>query len=221
MTQEHQRYTSGMKHGAFFCALALPALLFGQTDSNSITVTASKSSNLQPDQVVFSVDITSGLNTSLDDVLAALAGTGITQANLQGVSTASQWFQLGTAQLTPTVDWSFIFPVAWSKMKDTITALNNLQKSIGKNDSGLTMSFGVQGPQISSHLRLMQTCSAADLLADARAQAQKLADAAALMLGGVLGMSTSISSDPGIPLLYAYYGYVPACSLTVRFAATR
>ena len=61
------------------------SLAFGQLDSNSITVTASQSVNLQPDQVLFAVYVSTPLTASLDDVLAAVKGAGITSANFSGV----------------------------------------------------------------------------------------------------------------------------------------
>jgi hypothetical protein len=57
----------------------------GQILPNSITVTASNNVNLQPDQAVFSVTVGSGLDTGLDDVLAAVQSAGITAANLSSV----------------------------------------------------------------------------------------------------------------------------------------
>ena len=70
---------------AFLGFLSVAPLLLGQLDSNSVTVTASNSATLQPDQAVFSIVVTSGLNASLDDVVAALQGSGITSANFAGI----------------------------------------------------------------------------------------------------------------------------------------
>src|SRR5947209_2930273 len=117
------------------------AVAYAQLDPNTITVTASKNPTLTPDQLLFSVSVSSGLNATLDDVLAALAGSGITQSNFSGVSTALTCFSTGTgASITPapTVDWTFRLPVAFAKMKDTVAMLTALQKSITRNNSGLT-----------------------------------------------------------------------------------
>src|ERR1700682_1639233 len=73
------RYTSAMVSRSLFFAFVLSvSLAYGQLDSNSITITASRNTAVEPDQVVFSVGVSAGLNSSLDDVLAALAGSGIT-----------------------------------------------------------------------------------------------------------------------------------------------
>ena len=76
-------------------SLLFSPLAFGQLDSNSITVTASRNASLQPDQAVFAVSVQSGISASLDDVLAALQGSGITAANLSSVSSVQQNFGVG------------------------------------------------------------------------------------------------------------------------------
>jgi len=211
------------KRALVFVFVMSASLAFGQLDSNSITVTASRNATLQPDQVVFSVDVFSGLDTSLDDILAALAGSGISTANFVGVSTVAQFVQTGRpSAFQPNLDWSFTLPVPWSRMKDTIAMLTALQKTIALKNSALTMSFSVQGTQVSPQLLQSQVCSVSDLLSDARAQAQKLANAANLFLGVVLAMSSMTSSNAGSsgPLVLSYVSST-GCSLTVEFAVTR
>src|SRR5438105_4525261 len=178
------RYTSGMVRRGVFCLFVLSvSLAYGQLDSNSITVTASRSTAVQPDQVVFRVSVSSGLNTSLDDVLAALMGSGITRTNFSSVNTNPNFLFTGVPPPTsissalsgPTLSWNFTLPVPLARMKDTVTALTALQKTIMQNNSGLTLTFAVEGLQVSPQLQQMQTCAVADLLSDARTEAQKLA----------------------------------------------
>jgi uncharacterized protein YggE len=191
-------------------------LMFGQLDSNSITVSASRSTALQADQAVFTVDVQAALNTGLDDVLGALAGSGITLVNFNGVNGGSQLTSLTNPLLTtipfmapgPTLDWSFTLPVAISQIKATAASLTSLQQNIAQKNGGLTLSFRVSGTQVSPQLQQSQTCSVADLVSDARAKAQKLANAAGVTLGNILAMSTSISSST-------------SCSLTVKFQLVR
>ena len=194
-----------------FVLFALASCAYGQLDSNTITVTASRSAALQADEVVFSVSVSSSIDTSLADVVTALAVSGITQANFTGVGSGLALIGINGGPwtpATPTITWNFRLPVPFAKMKDTVAMLTALQKSIGQNKSGLALSFSVQGTQVSAQLQQMRTCSSADLLADARAEAQKLASAAGLFLGGVLSMSSATSP-------------APPCSLTVKFAVTR
>src|SRR5260370_35821053 len=110
--------------------LAFASFISAQTDSNSITVTASRNPNLQADQAVFGVSVSSGLNASLEDVLGALQGSGITLANFTGVFSPPGPIVftipvIGIAPIapTPSLQWSFTLAVPLSKIKDTITTL--------------------------------------------------------------------------------------------------
>jgi hypothetical protein len=200
-------------------------LLFGQLDSNSVTVTANRNVNLQPDQVLFAVYVTTPLATSLDDVLAAVKGVGITSANLSGVySSSTATISIGSVQ------WNFGLTVPFAQMKATVTALTGLQQSITQTNSAFSLSFLVQGTQVSASLRQAQTCSLTGLIADATAQAQKLASAAGLNLGPILAMSStasvSVVSVEGSPA--GSVGTVGSqltvpqnCALTVKFGLTR
>jgi Protein of unknown function (DUF541) len=200
------------------------SLAFAQLDSNSVTVTASRNVNLQPDQTVFSVQVSSGLTTSLDDIIAALQGSSIGIGNFSGVSTAPQYFAGTGMQPQPMLDWTFTLPVSLSKMKDTTATLANLQQTIPQKNSGLALSFYVQGIQVSQQLQQSQTCAYTDLLADARAQAQKLATATGLGVGAILALSSATSTTVanGVALTgFPYTSYSPVCSMTVKFALGR
>src|SRR3984893_13924497 len=149
-----REYTSSMLIRTLSLCFAISAsLLFGQLDSNSVTVTASRSASVQPDQVLLAVYVNSGINASLDDVLAVLKTSGITITNFSGVSTNSTFglIPVGGVPLPqptpPTLQWAFGLPVPFSKMKDTLTALTSLQQSIIHANSGFTLSFTVQGAQ--------------------------------------------------------------------------
>jgi hypothetical protein len=203
------------------------SVAFAQLDSNSVTVTASRNVNLQPDQTVFSVRVTSGLNTGLDDVIAALQGAGIGLGNFSGVSMDQQFVSIGPSPQPvpqPMLGWTFVLPVPLSKMKDTAMTLTNLQQTIAQKNAGLALSFYVQGSQVSPQLQQSQTCAFTDLLSDARAQAQKLATASGLNVGTILAMSSSTSTTVanGVVLTgYPYISYSPVCSMTVKFALGR
>jgi hypothetical protein len=180
------------------------SLAFGQTDSNSITVTASPNyTSGPPDQAVFGVLVTSSLDTTLDGVIALLQGTGITAANLQSLNEYTNYMG-SPPQLTETFQWRFTFTVPFAKNKDTIATLTSLQATIAKNNNGVTMSFSIQGTQSSAPAP--PACSLSDLLTSAKTQAQKLADGAGVSLGNILAMSSPTGT---------------VCSLTVKFALLR
>ncbi len=72
-----------MHLGSFAAALTLiPALAWAQLSPNTVTVTASSGSSAQPDQALFSISVGAGIDKGLDDIVKALAGSGITAANL-------------------------------------------------------------------------------------------------------------------------------------------
>jgi hypothetical protein len=210
----------------FLLILSVPAA-FAQLDSNSVTVSATRSMSQQPDQVLFGVTVQSGFNTSLDDVVAALQGSGITAANFGGVGTGPTPL-LSAGPVTQSLQWVFALPVPLAKIKDTIATLTTLQKSIAQQNTGLVLSFNVQGAQVSTQAQQSHVCPTSDLLADATTQAQKLASAAGLSLGTVLAMSsgTSASSSVGSVSIAGLFVSAPpvlpsVCSMTVKFALLR
>ncbi len=199
------------------------SLAFGQMESNSIMGSVSRNTNLQPDQVVFAVTVQSGLGATLDDVLAAVQGAGITMANFSGVNTTAYSYVGGFS--TTTLGWTFNLAVPFAKMKDTVTSLSALQQSISQGRSLLTMSFSVQGTQVSAQLAQSQTCSFASLFADAQAQAQSLAAAAGATVGPVLALSSSAASTSGVTVAalssFLLGASAPLCAMTVKFSLLR
>jgi len=188
------------------------ASLLAQLVNNTVTATASQSSTAaQPDEAVFSVAVASvGVGTSLDQVVAAVSGLGITAANLVQISNAQGAIifspappQSGPAPALP-LNWIFQLVAPFSKLKDTTAALAALQKSILQNNSGLTLSFTLSGTRVSG--QQAPNCNLADLVSQARAQAQDIAGASGFKAGAIVGLTSATSAA------------VPICSLTVRFA---
>ncbi len=215
-----------MRKGLLICIfLAAASIGCAQTDSNSLTVVASRytSAQAQPDQAQFNVSVSSGLNASLDDVLGALQGTGITAANLSYVNSSGYYLSSNPTDQVPILQWSFTLAVPVAKVKDTIGTLTTLQQNLAKKNNGFSVSFYLQGTQVSQQAQQPQTCVLTDLLADARAQAQKLADAAGLGVGVILAMySATLTAPPAIsnPFVQVATSLSP-CSLTVKFALQR
>jgi hypothetical protein len=226
-------YTAFMvKRLSFFLLILSVPAAFAQLDSNSVTVSATRSMAQQPDQVLFAVNVQSGLNTGLDDVVAALQGSGITAANFSGVSMGPNVIFVGVGPqpvppiMAPAMQWIFSLPAPLAKIKDTIATLTVLQQSIAKQNTGLTLSFSVQGTQVSAQSQQSFVCPIPDLLADATTQAQKLASAAGLNLGGVLAMSNGTSVPSVSASVTGVLSFAPPvlpsiCSMTVKFALLR
>lgn len=177
----------------------LPATLFGQPGAGTITVTASNSSNPQPDQAIFGISVNSGIGQSLDSIVTALASTGVSAANLVGLSFQASSRAQPFAQLT----WEFQLTVPVAQIKNTTASLLSLQKTIAQNNSGLTLYFSLQSTQVSQ--QLLGTCDFGSLMNSARAEAQSIASATGFTPGAVVGIAGSIAQS------------TPGCSLTVTF----
>src|ERR1700733_6376264 len=100
--------------------------VFGQLPSQTVTVVAMRSVNLQPDQVVFGVSVSSNASTNLNQVVAALVGVGITAADLSGVENPDP----------STFNWGFTLAVPIASLTATIASLTKLEQAIGQNNSG-------------------------------------------------------------------------------------
>src|SRR5215472_15722818 len=135
--------------------ILLGAPLFGQFDSGSLTVTATRAMVLQPDQVAFTASVAAGANSTMDDILASVAPVGLTAANLTGISG-------GAVRLTYNFAW--LVPIA--KINETAAALQSAR-----------IAFQVTGAGVSDDLQSPNSCSTSDLLADAQTQARKMAAA--------------------------------------------
>src|SRR5581483_7228096 len=111
---------------------------------------------LDADQVVFSIDNSSGLITGFDTVLNALAGSGIGAANFVGASTPNEQAFL---EVTPgglmTIDWKFSWAVPLPNMKVAVQALTQYQQNFRDANQGLSLSFSVSGFQVSAQLQQM------------------------------------------------------------------
>ncbi len=121
--------------------------------------------------------------------------------------------------------WLFTLAAPLAKIKDTVAQLTNLQQTIAKQNNGLQMSFSVQGTQVSQQLQQSQPCVLSDLLANARTQAQNLANAAGFTLDVIQAMSSTIStsvSGQGQSFGSFRLGAAAApCTVTVKFGLVR
>ena len=186
----------------FGALLLTPALVCAQVGWNSVTVTAARNATAQPDQAVVTVTVTSGADQGLAEILSAVEGSGLGDANFVRIQ-ANGYTILPGAPARIAVGWIFETTVPLAQLKDVTAALSAVQQKLAQQGGGMALSFtesaGFSAPS--------QTCDLAGLFADARAQAQKLAGAAGLTPGALLALvSTTSASDP-----------VP-CTLTARFA---
>jgi hypothetical protein len=166
---------------------------------------------------VFTVTITSPTDSSRDDVLAAVQGSGITVVNFTSVDTVVQPDTSG--KLGHVLQWTFQVTDSLSNLKNTVAQFTALQNAIAQKNNGMSVSFAIVGTQASAQALAAQNCAAADLIADARTQARKMTAAAGLSVGAIIAVSAlSVASPAGA--LFAPVTYYPVCSLTVKFALT-
>jgi len=175
---------------------------FGQLQTDTITITANRQVSLQPDQIVFSVTVLAAETVEIDDVVAQVAGAGISAGNLAGVS----------SYLNGDLAWNFTLAVPISQASATTTSLVQLAQQ-----SNQAVTFYVQGTQVSQALAQTQPCSQANLISDAQAQAQSLAAAAGFSVGPAL----AVSDGSGQPTAVAgrVYSYLASFSTVGAFVA--
>lgn len=216
----------------YLLPLVFAGLAFAQLDPYTLTVTASRAVTTTPDQVSLGVFVTSPQSASLADVLAIVQAVGLTQANLINVTAGT-----GTNP-EPLVYWTFTTTVSYSGMKDAITKFNALQSAVMKKNPAFDINFGVSGVQTSPQAVAAQTCPMATLMADARGQAQALAQAAGFGLGSIstitdsggigiggVGVAQSAGSTFNIAtgIVQPYYAspsQVLICTIIVKFKLT-
>jgi len=184
----------------------------------TVTVTASRAATVAPDQAVVTVGVNTPITTTRDEVLAALQGSSITLANFTSVYTTTD-YNVTTNGNRDQLAWTFTLNVPFSNIKPTMDQLTGLQIALAKAGKGMDLSFALRGTQTSAQALAGQNCSAADLIADARTQAQKIAAAAGLSVGAVVGASgTSVVTPPTSG--FSSGTYQPSCTMTVKFALT-
>lgn len=169
----------------------IPLLVHSQATNNSITVTATQTTSAQPDQAIFGIVVNSGFDKNLSDIVGAVQSAGITAANFVGFG-PGQFVLVNPFPppgVQPQLQWNFRLIVPISKVKDTTASLAALAQSIPQNKSGLSLTFSVQGTEVSSPQP--SPCSFSDLLTNARTQAGQLATAAASTVGLIQAISSA------------------------------
>jgi hypothetical protein len=199
---------------------------FAQFDSYTVTVTASRPLIAQADEVEFDVYVDAPLTASLSDVVAAVRSGRITASNLFSAYTVPVQ---SPSENDPVFEWAFTLAVPFQTLSQTIGEFTSLQQAIEKQGSGLTLSFEVNGTEVSTASQTASACPIAQLNADARGQAQRLASAAGMSLGNVLALSDGNFPGPvGTSMVLAQdriefttanqlRGFIQDCYLVVKF----
>lgn len=161
-----------------FVLLALSAGAQGQ-----ILIQASSASIPAPDSVTLLVTVTTPQASSIEDAIALVPGLGLSAANLVYVSSIlSNPFNPVSA---PAIAWEFSLNVPLAKIADRIALITAAAKSA-------MVSFNINASTSQA-----PPCAYAQLISDARAQAQKLANAAGVTLGPVSALADGPATASG------------------------
>lgn len=179
--------------------LFLPFVAAAQLTLNSVTVTASRETDVLADQIVFGVSLIAPAEANLEDVLAVAAGAGLTKSDFAGLSYSSS-----TLAGAP-VQWQFRLAAPIADSRRTAGLLSALQQNLAK-DKKFTLSYAVSGTQASPKALEARNCSISGLLADARTRASNLASSAGSTTGDLQALSSAVSGGAPIP-----------CSLTATY----
>jgi uncharacterized protein YggE len=196
--------------------------VIGQVTSadRTVTVTASRNTSVTPDLAAYNVELLTPIDISFEEVLAVVAEAGITAADFNSLYTTQRSEPEGRGTVTRNyLDWSFTFTAPLSNLKSAVAKLTALTTSVTQKNKGMSASYSMRGTQTSPKALSALNCGAAELLSDARTQAQKLAAGAGLSIGSVVSFSGASMVTPAAGAFSS--GTVqPSCTLSVTFAVT-
>jgi uncharacterized protein YggE len=200
-----------MQRIAFVLVPLVAGALYAQPaiESKSITLTVTKTVALQSADAQISVSIAGDLDTTMDQVLAAVKDLGLTAQDLTGLNS----MPMGPRPDQFRLNYSFRLVVPFSRLKPTLDALDRLRRTIDTNLELQYYTIAV-GASTAAFDEARQR-ALAELVQEAQRKAQSLADVSRLKLGPITAVSDSSASPgyPGSPGLQAYF------TLMVRFAA--
>ncbi len=200
-------------------------------DSNSITVSVSRSTTLRAEQANFAMSVRSGLDSNLTAIVSALTAAGIQQGDFAGVYDFSTFTNITFRDPGEVreLNWQFSYSVPFSKLNETLNSLAASAIKVSSANPRLTMSFSLSGSTVSdASIAEARRKLLPGLMDDARKQAGLLADAGGLAVGQVLAITDGGSyaySSSVIPVfsvgVVASPNYAASQSITVKFAAGR
>ena len=183
-------------------------MAFAQTDG--ITVSASKTVELPPDETTFQIGVQAESDVGLDKVLEVLQPLGIAAKDL--VSISSQQFGPGPNQTRLMYQFSFTAPFA--KFKETQEGISSTWRSVLAANMDL-QTFGIQVASGEAAREAARQRLLPELLADARKKADALAKIAGATTGKILGMGEFAAL--GGSFAGSFGGFFGPSSLRVTF----
>jgi len=146
---------------------------FAPGGPRSIAITAqTPAANAAPNRVTVTLNVSADVSVGLDQIVQAVAATGVSAGDLNYVS---QFSFAGQPQ------WTFVYTAPLSKWKDTLAAL---AKARDAKHPGITVGY-----QISTEPATAPECAQPTLVSQARHAAQDVASAAGVGLGPLTAVS--------------------------------
>jgi hypothetical protein len=233
-----------MRTNLLIATLVLAAsTAFAQLDPYTLTVATTRQIGSPPDQASLSVYVNADAKLGLSDILNLVQGVGLTQANFSSVyDLTNVAFNNGQLPVVGGLEWQFSLSIPFAGLKDVLVNLSALQLKLSRQANGPTLLFSVNGTQVSPQAQASQSCPTSAMVADARAQAQVLAQAAGFGLGAIstitdagsggvgtvgaapgaaYGTAYSISQTlVGISTFYNLPSPILSCTIVVKFKLT-
>jgi hypothetical protein len=187
------------------CLLLAAGAAFGQIDAETITVVSrSSTAPAGPDTVTYDLNVTAVVGRGLDEVLKALAGVGVTERDLMGVSSGASRCDPLLGRCSPALSWGFRFSSPIAKLPDTLKAL------AGPAPDGMTVSYSAS----SGGLAASPECAYPTLISQARRHAESLAAAAGVRVGRVTALSDAMDEQTSAAFSFVRVGdfsqFIPA-----------
>ena len=171
------------------CLWGTTSLGFAQLDSDTLTVTSSRTVTSVSDEVNVTVYVDANPNSTLDGILATLQPTGLAAANLVNV------YPFG-----PYTEWTFRLIGPYSKLKDMLAPVLRFP-----TNSDLQVRYSVFPASVRP--QSADACAWSALVSDAQAEAQRLAVAAGVRVGPILALSDTANVG-GTPRVASYASFL-------------
>ena len=166
-----------------------------QITADGITANVSRTVNITADEADFSVTVTCPLDTTQQQVIQILVNAGIPNPSVVSVAAGQNFAAYPPVNATQ-IFYQIAFGAAPSAMIDLAKKLDALNANLPAALAGLQYVAALNASQTAVNAAHQSVL--AQLLADARSEAQILAAAASLTVGKILGIGESSYGTPGL-----------------------
>jgi len=191
-------------------ALCAPAL----AQSDAISANVSRTVDLNPDRIIFSMAIMTDPDVSLDQVLQAAQSLGLVTGDLRAINSQ----QFGPSPNQTRLAYAFEFTAEFSKFKDVNDKLSALRRTLATNTSAMDLQiYAINVAPSEAALDQARLTVLPQLFADAKQRAEQLAKAGGVSVGNIVGMSDVYGAAASSPY-YGPYGPIGPGALRTSFS---